>query len=132
MISSGHRVVLMAENHAGGAPWYRDAYGDVLQETPYRFREPGELIGAKGLARTCRPNRGSSDNPLFLMNHWVDTSPSPKPSNAARVNAYRPLLARARECERLRGQIPNLIAVDFYATGDLMRVVDKLNGASGG
>jgi hypothetical protein len=24
--------------------------------------------------------------------------------------------------------VPNLIAVDFYATGDLLRVVDALNG----
>jgi hypothetical protein len=24
--------------------------------------------------------------------------------------------------------LPNLIAVDFYATGDLLRVVDEFNG----
>jgi hypothetical protein len=44
------------------------------------------------------------------------------------VNAYEPLLARARECERLRGRPPGLIAVDFYEEGDLFRVVDTLNG----
>jgi hypothetical protein len=130
MISSGHRVVLMAENKAGTAPWYRDGYGDVLQETPYRFKQASELTDPAGLAKTCEPNRGSPNNPLFLLNHWIDTSPAPKPSNAAKVNEYQALLARARECERRRGRIPNLIAVDFYATGDLFQVVEKLNGLS--
>jgi hypothetical protein len=128
MISSGHRVVLMAEQEAGVAPWYRDGYGDVLQETPYSFKQASELTDSQKLAKTCQPNRGSSDNPLFLLNHWIDTSPAPKPTNAAKVNDYEALLARARECERVRDRLPNLIAVDFYATGDLMRVVDRLNG----
>ena len=30
----------------------------------------------------------------------------------------------------MRGRGPNLIAVDFYATGDLFQVVEKLNGVS--
>jgi hypothetical protein len=128
MISSGHRVVLMAEQDAGVAPWYRDGYGDVLQETPYSFKQASELTDSRKLAKTCQPNRGSSDNPLFLLNHWIDTSPAPKPTNAAKVNNYKALLARAQECERVRGQVPNLIAVDFYATGDLIKVVEKLNG----
>ena len=131
MISSGHRVVLMAEQKAGVAPWYRDGYGHVLQETPYRFKQVSELTDPATLAKTCVPNRGSSDNPLFLLNHWIDTSPAPKPSNAAKVNDYEALLARAQKCERLRDQIPNLLAVDFYATGDLFKVVEKLNGVSG-
>ena len=38
----------------------------------------------------------------------------PKPSDAAKVNAYAPLLARARECERIRHHLPNLLAVNFY------------------
>jgi hypothetical protein len=128
MISSGRRVVLMAENQAGTAAWYRNGYGDVLKETPYRFKRASELTDPAGLAKTCAPNRGSKDNPLFLLNHWIDTSPAPKPSNAAKVNEHQALVARARECERRRGRVPNLIAVDFYATGDLFQVVEELNG----
>jgi hypothetical protein len=128
MISSGRRVVLMAENQAGTAAWYRNGYGDVLQETPYRFKRASELTDPAGLAKTCAPNRGSKDNPLFLLNHWIDTSPAPKPSNAAKVNEHQALVARARECERRRGRVPNMIAVDFYATGDLFQVVEELNG----
>jgi hypothetical protein len=130
MVSSGHRVVLMAENKGGAAPWYRSGYDDVLQETPYHFEDVSQLTDPKKLARSCKPNRGSNDNPLFLLNSWIDTSPAPKPSNAEQVNGYQALLARARKCQQLRGQIPNLVAVDFYGVGDLMRVVDKLNGVS--
>jgi hypothetical protein len=130
MIDANRRVVLMAENDAGGAPWYRDGYADVLQETPYSFKQSSELTDRDQLRRSCRPNRGSDNNPLFLLNHWVDTSPGPKPSNAAEVNDSKALLARIRQCKRDRGQLPDLIAVDFYATGDLMKVVNKLNGVS--
>jgi len=62
------------------------------------------------------------------MNHWSETSPAPKPSNAQIVNAYDFLLKRARACRRERKMMPNLIAVDFYRTGDLLRVVDTMNG----
>ena len=62
------------------------------------------------------------------MNHWISTDPIPLPSNAAKVNAYDPLLRRARECQRMRKHLPNLIAVNFYRRGDLFGVVDTLNG----
>jgi hypothetical protein len=130
MISSGKRVVLMAEKKAGVAPWYRDGYREVLQETPYSFKQATELTDSRGLAKTCEPNRGAGDNPLFLLNHWIDTSPAPKPTNAAKVNDYKALLARAKKCQRIRDHLPNLIAVDFYATGDLFKVVEKLNRVS--
>lgn len=120
MIASGGRVLVMAENRGGGrrVPWYHDAYR-VMQETPYHFTKPAQL--------SCARNRGPRDASLFLLNHWIDTTPAPRPSNAARVNAYGPLLARARRCQRERGLLPNVIAVDFYRTGDLFRVVDTLN-----
>ena len=75
----------------------------------------------------CAPNRGPADAPLFLINHWVTTDPAPRPSNAAEVNAYAPLRARARECERIRHHVPNLLAVDFYRRGDVFKVADTLN-----
>ena len=69
MVSSGHRVVLMAEQHGGAAPWYRSGYADVLQETPYHFEDASQLTDPKKLARSCKPNRGSDSNPLFLLNN---------------------------------------------------------------
>jgi hypothetical protein len=44
------------------------------------------------------------------------------------VNARAALLGRARACEQMRHRLPNLVAVDFYRRGDLLGVVDALNG----
>jgi hypothetical protein len=63
-----------------------------------------------------------------VFGRGVDTSPAPKPANAATVNAYDTLLARARRCQHARHRIPNLVAVDFYKRGDVMRVAATLNG----
>jgi hypothetical protein len=38
------------------------------------------------------------------------------------------LLERARRCARARGRRPNVLAVDFYRTGALLRVTRVLNG----
>ncbi len=38
------------------------------------------------------------------------------------------LLPRAEECQQERGRLPNFVAVDFYDRGDLLGVVDTLNG----
>jgi hypothetical protein len=118
MAESDQRVLVMAENHCEGVPWYHLAF-DVLQETPYTFHEPSEFSN--------RPNRGGTGGSLYMMNHWIETTPSPKPSNAAIVNAHDALLARVRAFQRERGHLPNLVAVDFYGTGDLIQVVRELN-----
>ena len=132
MIDSNQRLVLLAENHAGAAPWYRLAYKDLTEETPYTFRNVSLLTSPGKLAASCRPNRGHEGAPLFLINHWISTDPVPRPSDAARVNAYKPLLARARECEQVRHHLVNLLAVNFYKEGDVFRVVNTLNGVEGG
>ena len=80
------------------------------------------------LPASCRPNRGPKGAPLFLINHWVSTDPTPRPSDARKVNAYAPLLARARACDRIRDHQPNLLAVNFYKRGDVFKVADTLNG----
>jgi hypothetical protein len=132
MIDSNQRLVLLAENHAGAAPWYRLAYKSLLEETPFDFRSKTSLLTDPAkLPASCRPNRGPEGAPLFLINHWISTDPVPLPSHAATVNAYGPLLARARECEKIRHHLPNLLAVNFYKEGALFRVVDTLNGVGG-
>jgi hypothetical protein len=129
MIDSGKRIVFLAENHAGAAPWYRLAYERLTEETPYTFKSAAKLTEPRGLAKTCRPNRGPARGaPIFLMNHWVSTDPFPRPSDATKVNARERLLRRARECERIRDHGPNLVAVNFFARGDVFEVVAELNG----
>jgi hypothetical protein len=127
MIDRDERVVFLAENHAGAAPWYHLAYDGITEETPYTFNSAAKLTSAANRAASCRANRGPAGAPLFLVNHWVSTDPVPRPSDASKVNAYDPLLARVRECDRLRDRIANLVAVNFYDRGDVFRVVDTLN-----
>jgi hypothetical protein len=128
MIDSGRRAVFLAENHAGAAPWYQLAYQALTEETPYTFPRVAQLTDPEKLPASCKANRGPPRAPLFLANHWISTDPIPLPSDAAKVNAYGPLLGRMRECERLRRHAVNLVAVNFYLEGDLFRVVDALNG----
>jgi hypothetical protein len=118
MIATDQRVLVLAEKDGRGVPWYHQAF-EVFQETPYSFHDPSEF--------SCAANRGGTAGPLFLMNHWISTAPSSLPSDAEIVNAYDVLLARAEECRRDRGLIPNVVAVDFYRTGDLLPVAQTLN-----
>jgi hypothetical protein len=119
MVAKDERVVVYAENDTTGVAWYHLMLGNI-QETPYGFHSPEEF--------SCRPNRGGRTGSLFLINHWIETAPASKPSNAAIVNAYAVLLKRARQCRRERKMVPNLLAVDFYRTGDLFKVARALNG----
>jgi hypothetical protein len=128
MTESGKRVVFLAENHAGGAPWYRLAYKSITEETPYSFTKVPQLNDPSKLPASCEPNRGPEGAPMFLVNHWITTDPVPLPSNAREVNAYDRLLARVRECRKIRHHFPNMVAVNFYREGDVFGVVDALNG----
>jgi hypothetical protein len=119
MIDSDQRLVVFGENDTTGVPWYHPAF-ETIQETPYTFHAPEEF--------SCRPNRGGISAPLFQINHWIETTPTPKPSNAAIVNARDVLLARARRCQQERGRLPNILAVDFADTGDVVGVAAELNG----
>jgi uncharacterized membrane protein HdeD (DUF308 family) len=122
LIDSRQRVLVLLESGRKGVPWLHPFFEGLVQETPYRFLHPSEM--------SCAPNRGGTSGSFFLMNNWIETTPSPKPSNAAIVNAYGALLARARQCQEERGRLPNLLAVDFYRTGDLFRVARTLNGVA--
>ena len=128
MIDSNQQVVVYAENHGGGAPWYTAGYEGALQETPFTFKRAASLDTPAAWPASCVPNRGTDDAPLFLMNHWVNTDPTPRPSDAAKVNRREVLVGRARECERIRDRHPNLLAVDFTQQGDLYGAADVLNG----
>jgi hypothetical protein len=119
LIGADTRVLVFLESGTPGVPWLRPTY-EIFQETPYTFLTPE--------AMTCVPNRGPVTAPLFLVNHWIESTPTPKPSNAAVVNAFAPLLARATQCGTDRSRTPTLLAVDFYATGDLFAVARTLNG----
>jgi len=129
IIDSGGRALIMAEDSDGGSqfPYYHSAYDALVQETPYSFKDPKLLSESSNLRASCKPNRGPDTAPLFLINHWIDTSPAPKPSNAAKVNSRETLLARLEQCEKQRGLFPNFVSVDFFEEGDLFEVIKELN-----
>jgi hypothetical protein len=119
LVAANQRVIVFIESGQKGVEWLHGTVGEI-QETPYSFHKPEDF--------SCRPNRGGTEGSLFLMNHWIETTPTPRASNAAIVNAYDFLLNRARTCQRERRHIPNIISVDFYSVGDLIRVTNTLNG----
>jgi hypothetical protein len=122
LIDRDERVIVLAENRAGGAPWIHHQPA-VMQETPYLFRS----VEALEAPASCEPNRGGTTGSLLLVNHWVDTPPAARVTIARRVNAHDFLASRVARCRERRGMLPNLIAVDFYRQGDAARVVDELN-----
>jgi hypothetical protein len=120
LVARDERVIVLAESGRPGVPWIRPAFA-AMQETPYTFRDARDTL-------SCAPNRGGTAGSLFQLNHWIETTPTPRPSNAAIVNAADYLLARVERCARARGRRPNVLAVDWYRTGDVLRVARTLNG----
>ena len=119
LIERNERLIVMTENAADApVPWLHRGF-EVAQETPYSFHSVDEL--------SCERNRGGAGASLFLVNHWIEDI-SPSPADAELLNARAVLLPRLRECEAERGQLPNLVAVNFYSLGDLLAVVDEING----
>lgn len=120
MIAGGGRVVMMGDVDTGNIPWYHHSLGGLVTETPYTFHKPQDF--------NCRPNRGTPTGDLFLINHWIETTPAPRPSNAEIVNQREALVRRARQCERDRHMLPTIFAVDFAGIGDIVGAARELNG----
>lgn len=123
MIDSNERLLVMAERDGSEPAWYRDQF-EITQETPFKFTDPKQLEQRS----SCKPNRGRADAPFFLLNHWVDSSPAPRPSNAKIVNQKDFILDRVAMCERVRGIEATILAVDFYREGEVVGAANELNG----
>lgn len=123
MIENNTRLVVTAESGGPPPPWFHHVW-DEAWDTPYTFSAASEF--------TCDLNRGSRDNALFLVNHWLgDSLGLPSEALAMTVNTYDVLYGRAKGCQDETGDVPNFVAVDFYEHGDLLEVVDALNGFGG-
>ncbi|MFE0106227.1 hypothetical protein [Streptomyces sp. NPDC059009] len=117
MISSGRRLVVLAEQADGPAPWYRNFYRYGM-ETPFSYTSPQQMA--------CVPHRGGTGKRLFLLNHFI-TDKGGSRLDAAVVNQRAFILDRAHRCARERGRPVNFIAVDFATIGDARGAVDTLN-----
>ena len=122
MIRSGQRLVVMLEEGDGGgdAPWLVNGF-EHTQDTPYTFPTVESF--------NCDPNRGPGDAPLLLLNHWLSGFTS-LVTDAQLVNARDVLLPRVEQCQEEREMLPNFVAVNFVAIGDVVEVVDTLNGVA--
>ena len=121
MIDSGHRVVVLMENHDGGTtyPWLMPGFHWV-QDTPFGSSTAADL--------SCAHNRGSTSSPILLINYWLTNDYRSLVTDARAINSYDVLSPFVAGCRQERGMLPNYIAVNFYNEGDLFRVVDELNG----
>lgn len=123
MIETNQRLVVFTDSgggtETGTYPWYMDQW-------QYGFQNPYAAMTADEFA--CNTDRGT-DGPgqIFIMNHFLST-PFGSIASATTVNPYAVLKPHVDDCAALQGRIPNFVTVDFYEVGDLMQVVDELNG----
>jgi hypothetical protein len=125
MIDARRNILVLTEHSQPPPAWYTKGYG-IFQDTPFTFATPAQLAAPA----SCRPNRGPADAPLFELNHFITNTSPPSVATARVVNARDFLLDRVSECEAIRHKTPTIVAVDFYDQGDLLGVVDELNGVS--
>lgn len=120
LVADDRRVLLTRESGEPGPAAYRPFY-ELAWDTPYSFRTPEEF--------TCDLLRGDRDHALFQVNHWL-ADPLPSLRTAEVANSAATLRQRLADCEAEVGRRPTVLAVDFYAEGDLFEVVAELNEAA--
>jgi hypothetical protein len=120
MVTTGRRLLVLMENEGGGQqfPYLHQGF-DLVQDTGYTYATVDDF--------DCALNRGTADSDLLLVNHWL-SSFTTLVTSAQKANTLDVLGDRVRTCREERGQIPNFVAVNWYDQGDLLEVVDELNG----
>ena len=119
MIDVDQRILVYGENLGEPGTWFQNGFDTAISETPFTFAVRTDF--------SCAANRGGDGNPIFMINHWLTTG-IPVKAAAAVVNRRDMLLERVEECQQERGRLPTILATDFVETGDLIQVVDELNG----
>jgi hypothetical protein len=114
------RLIVVSEKHGGVAKWLPKTYS-LFQETPYTFTSVKDF--------TCAPNRGGTDKPLLLINHWLRPDGPPDPTAATTVNSREVLTKRFKACIARRKRLPNAVAVDFTSIGDFYPTINRFNAA---
>jgi len=118
MIASGKRLLVLADrSNAESYDGFHRMWNHVV-DVNYSHTSPATF--------DCDFDRGNPDGSFFLLNNFI-TNITPQPNSAAQVNAFSLIYPRALSCWQANGKRPNFIMVDFYATGDVLQVVDSLN-----
>jgi hypothetical protein len=117
LIELDQRLLVFTSDGGGDPQWYHPMW-EWWWDNPYAAEVPSDF--------SCDPYRGSQDNPLMALNHFL-TAPIGMESLAEEANTSEGLQAHISECTAAAGHKPNLVMVDFYSVGDLIAVVDALN-----
>jgi hypothetical protein len=128
LVQSGERVVVLTDDPLSPAeveqyPWYHYLWDRHAFETPFSLTP--EEFPVTGFS--CEDLRGEPGNDLFIVNHFL-TRGVGHPSLAELVNPRPVLEEHVRRCESFQGHIANFVTVDFHEIGDVLDVVDALNG----
>jgi hypothetical protein len=119
MIASDERMVVFTADHARTLPWHMYSY-DYAWENPYSAATPSDL--------SCAQDRGSRARSLWIFNHFL-TNPIASAPLAEMINHDPFFQMRVDGCRTdASGDLPNFVTVDFYDIGDVLNVVDALNG----
>ncbi|MFT4543855.1 MAG: hypothetical protein ACI9UR_001753 [Bacteroidia bacterium] len=118
MIESNKRLVVLSDN--GDAEDFEGFHGlwNYTVDVNYDIQDPANF--------DCDYARGNPDGYFYQMNHFV-TIITPQQNSAQTINQYEYLYNRAVDCMTQNSRKPNFIMLDFYATGDVVQVVDSLN-----
>ena len=120
MIEAGTRLLVLGERGAPPPAWYHSLW-ELASDNPYGQHSTADF--------GCRPNRGRRSNPLLLMNHWLNNALDlPSEEGAGRANRLEMLYPRTMDCIQETRKVPNFIAVNYYEQGDLLGLVELLNG----
>jgi len=124
MIESGSRLVVFSNAPDATAAWLlpRDVW---IWETA---RDWTSLTSMK-----CNPAVGDRTRPLALIHHnLVDTadggSHDPSVVLATTANAFAVVTERLEACASQSSRVPNFVAVDFAAVGDVVGATQVMNG----
>jgi hypothetical protein len=121
MIARGQRVVVFTDRGGGAFDWYHDVWAHAW-DTRWRVASPGLF--------DCEPDRGSPENRLFILNHFLTSIRGPGEQLAWQANFNPTFIDHALRCRQSSGRTPNFLTVDYYDEGDLFLVLDALNRAA--
>ena len=126
MIDRGQRLVLLAENHAGAAPWYQLAYERLTEETPFHFGTAAALLGPPETHLRAAP-RPEAARRSSSSTTGSRPRPCSDPATPRKVNAYGPLLAPRRGVHADPRSPAEPAGGQLLQEGDVFRVADRLN-----
>lgn len=118
LIDADTRLLLTTERaHEDVPAWYASTYS-LAWDTPYAAQTVDDF--------SCEPLRGATENPIFLVNHFL-TAPIASEALASNANQASVLEARVADCEAAAGRPVTWLALDFVDMGAGIETVDALN-----